>query len=348
MNHTFTIVVILYNSEKYIEKCVNSILSQTYINFELLLVDDGSQDSTLEKCYFFQKKDSRVKVIHQANSGISGARNTGIKNARGGYITFVDGDDWLDKNYLKSMNDLLMKNQNTDCILGRMTEYTEETENFVILGDSFDQNINALFDKNDTGKDFFTKIIKQYGRFPMGMGARGIYRLEMLKENKVFFRNKYYEDIDFTFNAIYHSKKVLCNPFPYYYFRNHSTSTSKKVQISYAYDIIDLMKSWKRCAETDDNKNFSETLSKELARRYMNMILKYSANLPNEGFYLLIDAVRDTKYLLNKGTSVRCRLIKTILKLFGVKLSLKFYRTMYQYRHPLYILNKRKKDCHKN
>ncbi len=90
-----SVVVPLYNEEDYIERCVDSILAQTYSNWELLLVDDGSTDRSPEICDAYAKKDDRIKVFHQENRGFSGSRNTGLKNATGTYLMFVDGDDDL-------------------------------------------------------------------------------------------------------------------------------------------------------------------------------------------------------------------------------------------------------------
>lgn len=100
-----TIVVPVYNVEKYLSRCVDSILDQTYTDFELLLVDDGSPDNCGEICDEYAKKDDRIFVVHQNNGGLSAARNTGIdwfyKQNRSDYITFVDSDDWLHPDYLK-------------------------------------------------------------------------------------------------------------------------------------------------------------------------------------------------------------------------------------------------------
>ena len=90
-----SIIVPMYNSEKYLDECISSILSQDYKNIELILVDDGSTDGTLKKAKEYENKDGRVKVIHQKNSGVSTARNNGIKKSKGTYITFVDSDDFI-------------------------------------------------------------------------------------------------------------------------------------------------------------------------------------------------------------------------------------------------------------
>lgn len=90
-----SVIVPVYNVEKYLPDCINSILGQTYSNFELLLVDDGSTDNSGRICDDYSKQDNRVRVFHKENRGVSSARNVGIKNARGEYITFVDADDYL-------------------------------------------------------------------------------------------------------------------------------------------------------------------------------------------------------------------------------------------------------------
>ena len=93
-----TIIVPVYNSAKYLHQCINSILSQTFADFELILVDDGSLDTSLAICDEFGKKDKRVIVLHKSNGGVSSARNFGLDVARGEYIGFVDSDDWIEPN----------------------------------------------------------------------------------------------------------------------------------------------------------------------------------------------------------------------------------------------------------
>ena len=95
-----SIIVPAYNSESYLEKCVDSLLAQTYTDYELILVDDGSTDSTAQICDAYREKDARVRVIHQKNGGLSDARNAGIREASGDYLAFVDSDDWADPELL--------------------------------------------------------------------------------------------------------------------------------------------------------------------------------------------------------------------------------------------------------
>ncbi len=101
----FTVIVPIYNVEKYLEKCIDSILNQTFTDFEVLLVDDGSTDRCPQICDDFRRKDHRVRVIHKANRGLVSARNAGIFPARGDYITYVDGDDWIKPGLLQFVHD---------------------------------------------------------------------------------------------------------------------------------------------------------------------------------------------------------------------------------------------------
>ena len=98
-----SIIVPVYNIENYIRVCVESILAQTYESFELILVDDGSKDNSGILCDEYAAIDSRVKVIHKENGGVSSARNTGLQQAKGKWIMYVDGDDWIEPDMIESL-----------------------------------------------------------------------------------------------------------------------------------------------------------------------------------------------------------------------------------------------------
>lgn len=95
-----SIIVPVYNVELYLDKCIQSILAQSYPNFELLLIDDGSSDGSKEICDKYAKLDSRIRVFHRINGGVSSARNAGLEKAKGDWIAFIDADDWVFPNFL--------------------------------------------------------------------------------------------------------------------------------------------------------------------------------------------------------------------------------------------------------
>lgn len=112
MNNVVSFIIPVYNAEKYIETCVNSIINQTISMWELILVDDGSTDTTPEICDKFALMDKRIRVIHQTNAGSAVARNSGFDVANGQWVTFIDGDDWIEENYLETLQPYMKKDCN--------------------------------------------------------------------------------------------------------------------------------------------------------------------------------------------------------------------------------------------
>lgn len=132
-----SIIVPIYNSECYLRRCIESILSQNYLDFELLLINDGSTDKSLDVCYGYAINDDRIKVIDKKNSGVSATRNTGLSIATGTWITFVDSDDWLSEGYFDVMNTSL----SSDLVVGTIFFKSNNTvinllKDNVILRDS--------------------------------------------------------------------------------------------------------------------------------------------------------------------------------------------------------------------
>lgn len=117
-----SVIVPAYNAEDYVEECLASILAQTYRDFELIVIDDGSTDSTGDICERFQKTDSRVNVVHQNNAGVSQSRNNGIRLSKGEFLCFVDADDWIEPSYLQSFMDVMGGHQ-PDLLLQGLVEH---------------------------------------------------------------------------------------------------------------------------------------------------------------------------------------------------------------------------------
>ena len=115
MKKLISVVLPIYNVENYIEKCMESVLNQTYKNIEIILVDDGSPDNCPIICDQYVKEDNRVKVVHKENGGLSDARNAGIKVANGDYITFIDSDDYVDKDYVEFLYNTIEENRCRYC-----------------------------------------------------------------------------------------------------------------------------------------------------------------------------------------------------------------------------------------
>lgn len=114
--NSLSVIIPVYNAEEYLDRCITSVMNQSFKNLEIILVDDGSKDNSPEKCDNYEKIDKRIKVIHQQNGGVSAARNAGLDLASGDYITFVDSDDYIDTNMYERMLGVAMEN-NCDVVL---------------------------------------------------------------------------------------------------------------------------------------------------------------------------------------------------------------------------------------
>lgn len=109
-NELISVIIPIYNAEKYLRQCLESVINQTYKQLEIILVNDGSTDGSLSICYEYQKKDSRIIIISQQNKGAYKARKNAIKIANGKYVTFVDGDDWIDKDMYYDLLKIMKEN----------------------------------------------------------------------------------------------------------------------------------------------------------------------------------------------------------------------------------------------
>ena len=121
-----SVIIPIYNVEKYLERCLNSVVKQSYSNLEIILVDDGSTDNSLSICQLYESKDERVRVYTKKNGGLSDARNYGIHNSKGQFVALVDSDDWISEDYVQVLYDLLVK-YNADVSVAELEEtFTEE------------------------------------------------------------------------------------------------------------------------------------------------------------------------------------------------------------------------------
>ena len=164
-----TIIVPVYNAENELCRCVDSILAQSYKNLEIILIDDGSKDNSLEICSKYSRKDNRIKIFHKNNGGVSSARNFGLTEASGKYICFVDSDDWLDEQYVEALHEEILKNDSDIVIGGFSYVYgnkniecvEQDLKNFINNKDLF-LLLNVRYQKNKNNKRYLKKYIPCY------------------------------------------------------------------------------------------------------------------------------------------------------------------------------------------
>ena len=190
-----TVIIPVYNSEKYLEKTIKSILEQTYNNYELILIDNGSTDNSAEICKKYQEKDKRVKFYIQSKKGVSNARNMGIEKATGEFICFVDSDDYIEKDMLNSYMDIYIKYK-PDLIVSGFFSEVEDIDGKVQMDEIYcdDKNypnieeikkdllqVNTLFNMQKC----FYHYIRGRGTTITGKYIKNLYEIR-LKENQEF------------------------------------------------------------------------------------------------------------------------------------------------------------------
>ncbi len=204
-----TIVVPVYQVEKYLERCIDSILNQNYQDYEIILVDDGSTDRSPEICDEYAEKFEQIQVVHKENGGLSDARNTGIALAKGKYIYFIDSDDWLDSSCFEQVMPLLEDRSYDLVCFGRQFVKSEHER----LQQVAESEIHSV-----TGYDAYLEMMKQ--GWVTGFATDKIYKVNLFREHHIEFPvGRYYEDLGVLYRILLNSNQVLLtNQIFYYYF----------------------------------------------------------------------------------------------------------------------------------
>ena len=212
-----SVIVPVYNVEKYLSQCLNSIIHQTYKNLEIILIDDGSTDSSGLICDNYSQKDKRIKIIHKSQGGLSDARNAGLKIATGEYISFIDSDDFINKN----MYSILINNAqkyNSDIVWFNYYNYYSKKH---FINSSIIKN-NDLYDLSSSDKIKFAKNLFYQYKMDAHVWAK-LYKRSIFNNIK-FPYGKLFEDI-FVFLPILSNAKIISTiPDCLYFYRNRSES----------------------------------------------------------------------------------------------------------------------------
>ena len=214
MNDLVSVIIPAYNVEKWIEKCIQSVCCQTYENLEIILVNDGSLDNTKDICIRYSQLDSRIILINQENQGLSAARNAGLKIARGKYVMFVDGDDFLDEKIVQVAHENIA---DADICIFQFA-FVDENGNKNTNGGKLNEKI-ILY-----GEESFIKILTD-DRIGGIAACWKLYRKSLFVDNKVYFPvGKYHEDCFTTYKLFFYAKKIVYIPDEGYYYLQRENS----------------------------------------------------------------------------------------------------------------------------
>ncbi|MCL2677179.1 MAG: glycosyltransferase, partial [Streptococcaceae bacterium] len=222
-----SIIIPVYNTEKFLVDCLNSVLAQTFSDFEVLLINDGSTDESLEICQSYTKKDERLKIFSQENQGQGTARNRGLDEAQGNYITFIDSDDFVKPDYLQVLYDALMKNQAdlSSCMMG---SYSKKKG----ISQGIESREIQVFEGNKN-------LVHTYlSEEPFHFGpVTKLFRKETLTDIR-FTEGVIYEDYFFNFQYFTKIEKAVSVDYAGYYYVKNDKSTVQKSYDSKQLDNI--------------------------------------------------------------------------------------------------------------
>jgi glycosyl transferase, family 2/glycosyl transferase family 8 len=232
-----SIIVPIYNTDCYLRQCLDSIINQSYKNFEVLLVNDGSVDDSAMICKEFAEKDSRIRYFEKENGGVSSARNLGLKNVKGNYITFVDSDDWVEENYLEVLYNALKENEVDISISAH--NYFNMDDNLYYLPSYSEEQLHTL-DIGKVSRDEFLELFPELSSLnhDFNCAVSKLFKVDLVK-NLLFDESvNYGEDLDFFFNLYLNVSSIYYVNQPTYIYRQHQRSASNNCLESHVISEI--------------------------------------------------------------------------------------------------------------
>lgn len=316
-----SVIVPIYKVEEYLLECVKSIVGQTYKNLEIILVDDGSPDRCPEMCDRMASEDSRIKVVHKSNGGLSDARNAGIDIATGEYILFIDSDDyWINDHCVQTLVDYANTHEGIEIIVFGRT---------IFIGD-------RMFVKMPPKPEHVDFKVKQQALSALlvesdfiGSACQKLIRTSLLKDNKVYFeKGMLSEDLDWTIRLYSVANKYGSVYSPFYGYRKREGSITQSFNPRNASDILRILSKW-------DNA-LAKGLEAEPFRGFLAYI--YSCALGTIGLL----APRDRReyydkfhlfvHLLDHDVNPKVRKVEILYKLLGYRLTCFALTSFLKYR----------------
>lgn len=305
----FSIIIPCYKVEKYLSECVDSVLNQTFTDYEIILVDDGSPDRVPMICDEYSTKYTFVKTVHKPNGGLSDARNVGLKQAKGEYIFFIDSDDYLiDKNVLQRISQKLKSNP--DVVAFKSIKWFEtngelshSTTDLAVSDDRLSacEKYIELIDKDTYSNSAWSKVIK---------------RTLLVDNNIEFEKGLLGEDNDWYYKVVGVLSSLELIDEPLYVYRQRAgsiTKTYKNKNLEHLLWIIEKWTNYINDGEMTDNK---KVIRNSLAKQYCHAIIGYSSLENPKEYY---PQLKQYMYLLKYSANPRVKVFRKMYKLIGLR-----------------------------
>ena len=307
----YSIIIPVFKVEQYLDKCVESVLAQTYEDYELLLIDDGSPDRCPEICDRYAAEFSRVKTFHKKNGGLSSARNYGLRKASGMYVMFLDSDDyWDDKHALATLRNVA--DGRTDIILFRYKKYVEKT------GKVLDCHPDCSTTGNETKEEIIEKLIEA-GTFNASAWNK-LVRKDFLNQYAIAFREGVTsEDIEWCGKLLINSRKICYCSADFYIYRQRAGSITYSMKRQNIEDLRDNIRISVDLADRYLEKDSSLYNSYMAFMAYQFCTLFLSANnVKEESMLPVLREMKPYARVLDYSDNKKVKLFRLLYRLFGI------------------------------
>lgn len=311
----FSIIIPVYNVEKYLRECVDSILSQTFADFELILVNDGSKDASPAICDEYAKKDERVKVIHKDNGGASTARNKGTDIAKGEYIIYLDSDDYLAENTF--LSDLHTKSkEDIDIIIYKYKKYFENTKRFYECHYGFPE-----LSEKKTLPERINYLVKTDSFYCAGWSKA--IRADLIRENNIRFKEGIVgEDQEWYYRVLQYAKSIDGIDKAYIVYRQRDNSVTSSGKLKTLVDCVAVVEEvYNRINGSSLEDEYKNALLGSVAKLYCNLLIGYSAFKGKEKKQEY-SKLKKLSFLFKYDVNPRVATFNKVYKIFGFDITM--------------------------
>lgn len=296
-NIKISIIIPIYNAEKYLEKCIKSVMEQSLKEIEIICINDGSTDTSLKILKKFQKEDNRIKIIDKKNGGASSARNEALKIAKGQYCLNVDSDDWIEQEYLEKMYSRAEKDDLDIVISDLIFDFQFDTKRNYVLKDLKIDNEKII-----SGKEYVKKFFKE-NRY--GYSCNKLIKRELYTKNDLYYDEKIFllEDLEILIMLSYYARKIGKWNEAYYHYIQGENNGSYKIKVDRLYDILICMNKLSKFYSKYNEKEIVNLIKQDKYIHLLSRILEnnyYEKDKYKEFILIFLKELKQEKVIFKK------------------------------------------------
>lgn len=322
----FSVILPVYNVEKYLEECVESILAQTFSDYEIILVDDGSTDTSPAICDEYAQKYDFIRVIHKKNGGLSDARNAGTNIAKGDYLIYIDSDDFLtSEHFLQDLSE--RAKESADLIFYKYVKFFDDSKQYGTCAFSYQSALKA-----DTYAEQIKALVEADAFY--GMAWIKALKREFIEKNNIQFEvGLLGEDMEWNYHVVFYAKSLSLLDQSYLAYRQRKGSITTTHKLKNLTDFIYILQKWsERIREEVEDEALKVALFGSLAKYYSNLLVVY-ARLKDKKKKECKKRIQSLRWLLKYSMSRRPQTVAKIYRFCGFGITIFALKILDRIKH---------------